>query len=97
MGCDYYIVKFLKIYYNKIDYLVVELDRERGYYNFQYDEDYDDYRPILHYIDYTHHQGLNYHQKLFQTCDFFFVFEGLKVFHSLLGRMVQPENLNLKS
>ena len=43
MGCDYYIVKFLNIYYNKIDYLVVELDRERGYYNFQYDEDYDDY------------------------------------------------------
>ena len=59
------------------------------------DEDYDDYRPILHYIDYTHHQGLNYHQKLFQTYDFFFVFEGLKVFHSLLGRMVRPENLNL--
>ena len=43
MGCDYYIVKFLNIYYNKIDYLVVELDRERGYYNFEYDEDYDDY------------------------------------------------------
>ena len=30
MGCDYYIVKFLNIYYNDIDYLVVELERERA-------------------------------------------------------------------
>ena len=43
MGCDYYIIKFLNIYYNDIDYLVVELERENGYYNFQYDEDCDDY------------------------------------------------------
>ena len=43
MGCDYYIIKFLNIYYNDIDYLVIELDREKGYYNFQYDEDCDDY------------------------------------------------------
>ena len=43
MGCDYYIIKFLNIYYNDIDYLVVELDREPGYYNFDYDEDCDDY------------------------------------------------------
>ena len=43
MGCDYYIVKYLNIYYNDTDYLAVELERERGYYNFQYDEDSDDY------------------------------------------------------
>lgn len=43
MACDYYIVKYLNIYYNDIDYLVVELERERGYYIFQYDEDSDDY------------------------------------------------------
>jgi hypothetical protein len=43
MGCDYYIVKYLNIYYNDIDYLVVELERERGYYIFQYDEDFNDY------------------------------------------------------
>jgi hypothetical protein len=43
MGCDYYIVKYLNIYYNDTDYLVVELERERCYYYFQYDEDSDDY------------------------------------------------------
>ncbi len=43
MGCDYYIVKNLNIYYNDNDYLVVELNREKGYYNFEYDDDEDDY------------------------------------------------------
>lgn len=43
MGCDYYIAKVLLIYYNDDDYLVIELKREKCYYVFQYDEDYDDY------------------------------------------------------
>jgi hypothetical protein len=43
MGCDYYIAKCLNIYYNDTDYLVVELERKRCYYYFQYDEDSDDY------------------------------------------------------
>jgi len=53
MGCDYYIAKLLNIYYNDIDYLVVELERERGYYYFQYDEDSHDYDDkINEYIKY---------------------------------------------
>jgi len=44
MGCDYYIVKLLHIYYNVTEYLEIELDRERMYYDeFDYDEDADDY------------------------------------------------------
>ena len=46
MGCDYYIIKALRIYYNENenDYLQVELDRERGYYfDIESDEDADDY------------------------------------------------------
>ena len=46
MGCDYYIIKFLHIYYNDDDYLEVEIERERGYYkeeDFGEDEDADDY------------------------------------------------------
>ena len=43
MGCDYYIVKVLNIYYNDNDYLRVELERERGYFNYYYDEDEEDY------------------------------------------------------
>jgi hypothetical protein len=44
MGCDYYILKLLQIYYNDNDFLEIELDRERGYYDdFQFDEDADDY------------------------------------------------------
>ena len=47
MGWDYYIVKILNIYYNENDYLSVEIDREGGDYNFQYDEDNDDYEYKL--------------------------------------------------
>jgi hypothetical protein len=44
MGCDYYILKLLHIYYNETDYVEVELARERGYYDdLQFDEDADDY------------------------------------------------------
>jgi len=51
MGCDYYIVKSLNIYYNDTDYLVIELQRERGYYYFDYDEDEDDYEDkVKEYI-----------------------------------------------
>ena len=33
MGCDYYIIKKLHIYYNDNDYLDIELKRERGYFS----------------------------------------------------------------
>jgi HD superfamily phosphohydrolase len=44
MGCDYYILKLLHIYYSETDYVELELTRERGYYDdLQFDEDADDY------------------------------------------------------
>lgn len=53
MGCDYYIIKLLRIYYNDSAYLEVELNRERGYYDdYQFDEDADDYEEKLNdYIE----------------------------------------------
>jgi hypothetical protein len=41
MGCDYYIVKVLRIYYNDTEYLSLEIDRkyEYYYYSTMYDED----------------------------------------------------------
>jgi len=48
MGCDYYILKLLRIYYNKDEYLEVELDRKRGYYDdLQFDEDAEDYEEKM--------------------------------------------------
>lgn len=46
MGCDYYVVKCLCVYFNDIDNLRVELQRERGYF-FEYDKDDDDYEAKL--------------------------------------------------
>ena len=43
MGCDYYILKVLHIYYNENDYLEFELDRERCYYFYSCDSDEEDY------------------------------------------------------
>lgn len=42
MGCDYYIVKALYIYYRDT-YLDVELSREKGYFYCNYDSDDEDY------------------------------------------------------
>lgn len=51
MGCDYYIVKVLQIYYNDNDYFEIELERERGNYYYDYDEDEEDYeKKINEYI-----------------------------------------------
>lgn len=50
MGCDYYIIKLLRIYYNDSgnDYLEIEIDRERAYFDdYQFDEDADDYEDKL--------------------------------------------------
>jgi len=48
MGCDYYILKLLRIYYKENEYLETELDREKGYYDdCQFDEDADDYEEKL--------------------------------------------------
>jgi len=48
MGCDYYIVKVLQIYYEENEYLEFELNRERGYYHYEdFDEDADDYEVKL--------------------------------------------------
>ena len=38
MGCDYYIQKVLRIYFND-EFLSFEVDRERGYFNYMSDED----------------------------------------------------------
>jgi len=44
MGCDYYIVKYLCIYFDDNDVLNFEIERERGYFlNDIGDEDEDDY------------------------------------------------------
>lgn len=60
MGCDYYIIKVLHIFYNDdnnsdgdSDYLEVEINRERCYYDdYLFDEDADDYEDTLNkYIE----------------------------------------------
>lgn len=45
MGCDYYIVKCLNIYYNDNDddYYIIKLEITNGYYYLNYDEDEIDY------------------------------------------------------
>jgi len=55
MGCNYYVLKILQIYYSENNYFEIELDRIRGYYNDdQYDEDEDDYEDKLQqYVKYT--------------------------------------------
>lgn len=47
MGCDYYIQKILRIYFEDNDYLSFVVDRERGYYFNIYDEDEEDYETKL--------------------------------------------------
>lgn len=48
MGCDYYIIKVLQIYYEHNEYLEFELNRERSYYRYEdFDEDADDYEVKL--------------------------------------------------
>jgi hypothetical protein len=48
MGCDYYILKLLRIYYNDVEYLEIEINRKNGYYdNIQFDEDANDYEEKL--------------------------------------------------
>jgi hypothetical protein len=55
MGCDFYILKVLRIYYNDDQYLEVEVNREKGYYDdYQFDEDSDDYEDLLNnYIEFV--------------------------------------------
>jgi len=49
MGCDYYIVKCLQVYYDgnpnlkNMNYFTIKLEQDRGYFGFDYDEDMDDY------------------------------------------------------
>ena len=52
MGCDYYIIKVLQVYYSDNEYLEVEINRERCYYDdTQFDEDADDYdKQLNNYI-----------------------------------------------
>jgi len=47
MGCDYYIVKVLHIYYNENDYLEIELERERCYYFYSCDSDEENYEEQI--------------------------------------------------
>jgi chromosomal replication initiation ATPase DnaA len=48
MGCDYFILKLLHIYYSNSEYLEIELDRQRGYYD---DDEHEE--NINKYIEYT--------------------------------------------
>jgi hypothetical protein len=49
MGCDFYILKLLHIYYSENEYLEIEINREKGYYNdLQFDEDADDFDELIH-------------------------------------------------
>ena len=43
MICDYYICKYLKIEFQSILPLFIELEKDRGYFNFYLDEDEPDY------------------------------------------------------
>lgn len=56
MGCDYYILKLLHIYYNDKEYLEVELDFKKGYFtddDYDEDEDEEDYAEKMgEYINY---------------------------------------------
>jgi len=48
MGCDYYILKLLRVFYKDNEYLEFELEREKGYYDdYQFDEDADDFDEKL--------------------------------------------------
>lgn len=51
MGCDYYILIVLRIYYENY-FLDIELTRERGYYYYNFDEDEEDYEDkVSNYIN----------------------------------------------
>jgi len=43
MGCDYYICKYLKIKFQSISPLFIQLEKDIGYFNFCVDEDDPDY------------------------------------------------------
>lgn len=52
MGFDYYIVKYLHIYYESDKYFDIEVSRNKGYYNYDFDEDDDDYeQKVKNYIN----------------------------------------------
>ncbi len=51
MGCDYYVKKVLHIYYNDNEYLNVELNRIRGYYNDDGDDDQDEDETMEDYLE----------------------------------------------
>ena len=74
MGCDYYIVKLLHIYFNDNSYADIEINRQKGYYYYLDDEDDENYeenvneykqfvltpkmKPIDIYTDHTFHTSL---------------------------------------
>lgn len=55
MGCDYYILKKLHIYYAEQEYLDIEVKLERGYFQYDGDIDSDDEtadQQVNEYIQY---------------------------------------------
>lgn len=58
MGCDFYIVKVLQVYYNTAngaDEFEIEVDRQRGYFDYEndnFDEDEENYEEKL--AEYKH-------------------------------------------
>jgi hypothetical protein len=52
MGCDYYIEKLLRIYFDNAEFLDIELEKEKREYNYYYDEDEEDYEEkVKEYIN----------------------------------------------
>jgi len=78
MGCDFYIIKVLYIYYNDNTYISIELDRDRGFYCYDFDDDDPEYEekkneyikkmliphmnPIILYDNYTF-KNMSYQNK----------------------------------
>jgi hypothetical protein len=52
MGCDYYIIKVLYVYYNDNTYKSIEVDRDKGYFCFDFDDDDPEYEKKMNeYIE----------------------------------------------
>lgn len=82
MGCDYYINKYLRIKFQNIDTWYIQVEEQKGYFNFyldnddyEYDEKYSEYveetlTPILNpIIVYAQNQFVNSKlQNKYKTC-----------------------------
>jgi hypothetical protein len=47
MDCDYYICKVLNIYFNDIDFLSIEIYKDKAYYQYNFNIDDKDYKKKI--------------------------------------------------